>query len=98
MTNTPNETQHRPADLADAVHTIDGLSKEGFSEIAAIADLMKSRIESAIANGGGGLESLYHAATAIQAKALLVQSCIESEANTVGCKAASKLTKPTPTQ
>lgn len=77
-------------DYQYAAETITGLAREGFSEIVAIAELLRSRIEH---SSGHPLDEkqLYNAITAICGKATDIESCIIGEAEQVGIKTQSPL-------
>ncbi len=69
--------------LRNTITTIDALSQEGFSEIAAIAHLALARLETP--DGYRHIDDIAHALDAICGKASDIEGCINYEAETVGC-------------
>jgi len=69
--------------LRSAVETMDSLAQEGFAQIAAIAKLALSHLQTA--NGWQHVDTLAHALEAIQGKAEVQHDCISHEAREVGC-------------
>ncbi|MDR1968286.1 MAG: hypothetical protein LBQ32_06275 [Burkholderiaceae bacterium] len=76
---TPEEVRR----LRAAVETMDSLSQEGFSEIAAIAKLALISLKTP--EGYRHLDGIAYAIGAIRSKAQDVENCINSEAEGVGC-------------
>jgi len=76
--------QHTPTvhQLRSAVETMDSLAQEGFAQIAAIAKLALSHMETA--HGWRNPEIIAHALTAIQGKAEVQYDCISHEAREAG--------------
>ena len=70
-------------DLRDTILTIDCLSQGGFSEIASIARLALSRLETQ--DGYRHLDDIANALSAIWGRADDTKNCINSEAGEVGC-------------
>lgn len=89
----PQVTAHAglTRDLCNTIQFIDALSQEGFGQIAAIAGLLKTAIEKGIADDNLSTKDLYTAVCAIRGKAQDIESCINSEAESVGCNYTSKL-------
>lgn len=69
--------------LRNAVEFMDCLSQGGFSEIASIAKLALSSLETP--DGYRHLDNIANALKAIWGKADNIQNCINSEAEQVGC-------------
>jgi len=69
--------------LRSAVENMDGLAQEGFSQIAAIAKLALSHMETP--HGWQHPEAIAQALEAIQGKAEVQNDCISHEAHEVGC-------------
>lgn len=82
-TNTHPTTGEHVKKLRLAVETMDGLSQDGFAEIAAIAKLALQSLESP--DGYRHIDNIVHALKAIWGKAEDVQNCINCEAEGVGC-------------
>jgi len=78
-------THHAPTvqQLRSAITDMDALAHEGFSQIAAIAKLALTALESA--NGWQHPEIIARALEAIQGKAEAQNDCINHEAHEVGC-------------
>ncbi len=68
-------------DLLDTIRTMDSLSQEGFSQIAAIASLALLAMKTAAPND---VENVAQALRAIRGKAQDIQNCINYEAEQVG--------------
>lgn len=79
--NTDKESEIKK--LQDIVESMDHLSQNGFSEIAAIAQLAKERIERL--DYYSDLEDVAIALGSIRGRALDIQNCINCEAESVGC-------------
>lgn len=78
-----NSTQvHSTRDMRAVINTIDSLSQEGFSSIAAIASLALLAMEK---SSVGNTENVIQALRTIRGKALEIENCINAEAETVGC-------------
>lgn len=78
-----NSTQvHSTRDMGDVINTIDCLSQEGFSSIAAIASLALLAMETSPV---GNTENIIQALRTIRGKARDIENCINYEAETVGC-------------
>lgn len=73
--------------LQATITFMDSLSQEGFSQIAAIANLAILAIEKKTAAAGGlpFLSDVVHALRVISGKAEDIESCINCEAEKVGC-------------
>ena len=69
--------------LCNAVESMDGLSQDGFSEIAAIAKLALAWLEKPDAYRH--MDVTANALSAIWGKAEDIQNCINSQAEEVGC-------------
>jgi len=69
--------------LRNAVEFMDCLSQDGFSEIASIARIALSSLETP--NGYRNLDNIANALKAILGKADDIQNCINGEAEQVGC-------------
>jgi len=84
MNSTPTATPTAtPAELADCICSMDGLAHEGFSQIAAIAQLALLQLETA--NAGQRMETIARALEAIQSRAEYQNDCIHSMAEDTGC-------------
>lgn len=70
-------------DLQETILTIDCLAQGGFSEIASIARLALSRLETQ--DGYRHLDDIANALSAIWGRADDTKNCINSEAGEVGC-------------
>jgi len=81
-TRTPKPTP-TIQQLRSAITDMDALAHEGFSQIAAIARLALSHLETA--NGWQHPDTIARALEAIQSKAEAQNDCISSEAHGVGC-------------
>ncbi|AST27437.1 hypothetical protein [Ralstonia pseudosolanacearum] len=81
QTQTPHAEDTQ--DLRYTINTIDAMSQSGFSEIAAIAGLALSRLETP--EGYLHLEDIAYALQAIRNKARDIENCINAEAESVGC-------------
>jgi hypothetical protein len=84
---TPEQTQtvhnEDTQQLRYTINTIDAMSQNAFSEIAAIAGLALSRLETP--EGLLRLEDIAYALQAIRSKAHDIENCINAEAESVGC-------------
>ncbi|MGL6155744.1 MAG: hypothetical protein ACRC1O_03960 [Ralstonia mannitolilytica] len=69
--------------LRYTIESIDTMSQNAFSEIAAIAGLALSRLETP--EGFLHPEDIAYALQAIRSKAQDIESCINAEAESVGC-------------
>lgn len=76
-------SNHSVDDLRDVVELLDGLAQEGLEEINAIASLALAYMENP--NSYNHTENLAHALIAIRGRAQMTMSCINSEAEGVGC-------------
>jgi hypothetical protein len=77
-----NPTNARSAeDLLNTIQTMDALSQEGFSQIAAIASLALLAMETAAPND---VANVVQALRAISGKAHDIENCINYEAEMVG--------------
>lgn len=82
-TQSITETQR----LRNAINTMDCLSQEGFSSIAAIAKLIITSLEtSAVIDR----DTIAHAVHAILGKAQDIENCINSEAESLECNYRSE--------
>jgi hypothetical protein len=69
--------------LGEAIENIDAMSQDGFSEIAAVAGLALSRLETP--EGLLNLEDIAYALQLIRSKAQDIEAGINWEAEQVGC-------------
>lgn len=69
--------------LRKTVELLDALAQEGFLEVAALAQLALTQLESPDAYGS--MEDIARALTAIRTKAIDVENCIGVEAERVDC-------------
>lgn len=81
VTNLKPAQAHGVDDLLNTIRDMDALSKEGFSQIAAIASLALLAMKQP---GLNETESVIQALRAIRGKAQDIESCINSEAELVG--------------
>ena len=82
-----NSSPKTPVDapsLCETVNFIDGLSQEGFSQIAAIANLLQKRLEQGIRHDWEWLD-LHRSLGVIREKAQATEVSINIEAEAVGC-------------
>jgi len=81
VTNLKPTKAHGVEDLLDTIKTMDALSQEGFSQIAAIASLALLAMETAAPND---VANVVQALRAIRGKAYDIENCINTEAEMVG--------------
>lgn len=74
--------------LRDAIESMDSLSEIGFSEIASIAKMALAYLETP--NVALHVEDIANALSAIQGKAEDIKSCINYQAEEVGCNYVDK--------
>ena len=82
MTN-PQQVEVSVKQYRDTIQFMDGLSQDGFSQIAAIAKLALMSLETP--DGHRSVDDIAHALNAIWAKAAEIQNHINAEAENVGC-------------
>lgn len=81
VTNLKPSTAPSIEDLLDTIRTMDALSQEGFSQIAAIASLALLAMKTAAPND---LANVAQALRTIRGKATDIENCINTEAELVG--------------
>jgi hypothetical protein len=88
QTHTADHRHTEVKKLQGTITTMDALSQEGFSEIATIARLVLARLETP--EGYRHTDDIAIAFQAIWGKAEMIQNCINSEAESVGCNSVNE--------